>query len=395
MLVAMLTVLAATASPLGAQDLEALRSKLQARLEELLATSTTPGVTAGVVLPDGRVIGLAAGLADTATKARMTPTSRLPSGSTGKTFVAAIALQMVSEGRIELDDPISTWFGGEPWFPRLPNGHAITLRMLMNHTSGIPDHVSERAFMRDVLAAPDRVWKPEELVSYILGDSAQFPAGTAFHYTDTNYILLGMIIERVTGSTYYAELRRRLLEPLQLRDIVPNDRKRITGVAQGYSGGLERSWLAYSGDSLEQAPRPGSAAAADAMLVDGAFVVNPQFEWTGGGLSTTAADLARWAKLVYEARAFPRALLDSALQGTPRGPARTYYGLGVSVSETADGPRYGHGGFFPGYSTTMAYFPRQRVAVAVQTNTTTSGVGNFSNRFVADALQMVVEALRR
>lgn len=128
------------------------------------------------------------------------------------------------------------------------------------------------------------------------------------------------------------------------------------------------------------------------MLVDGVFVVNPQFEWTGGGLATTAEDLARWAKLVYEARAFPKAMLDSALRGTPSGPDGRYYGLGVSVSETPQGPRYGHGGFFPGYSTTMAYFPRQRVAIAVQTNTTTSGVTNVSNRFVSDALQLVVQA---
>ena len=299
----------------------------------------------------------------------MTPASRLPSGSTGKTFVSAVVLQLVSEGQFRLDEHISKWFERDPWFGHLPNGSATTIRMLLNHTSGIPDHVTERGFIRDVLAAPDRVWKPEEMVKYILDARPLAPAGTAFHYTDTNYILLGMVIERVTGSSYYAELQRRILDPLELRNVVPTDRLRVPGVVQGYSGGLERSWLAYGRDSLSQAPKPGSAAAADAMLANEAFVVNPQFEWTGGGLATTAEDLGRWAKLVFEARAYPQAMLDEALRGRPSTPGGGYYGLGVGVSETPLGPRYGHGGFFPGYRTAMAYFPKQRVAVAIQTNT--------------------------
>ena len=99
------------------------------------------------------------------------------------------------------------------------------------------------------------------------------------------------------------------------------------------------------------------------------FVANPQMEWTGGGLSTTAEDLARWAKAVYEARAFSADLLKEALRGTPGGPNRSYYGLGVGVSETPFGLRYGHSGYFPGYRTVMAYFPKQRAAIVVQTNT--------------------------
>src|SRR5581483_142876 len=143
-----------------------------------------------------------------------------------------------------------------------------------------------------VLEEPTRVWKPEELVGYVLDDPPESAPGAAFHYTDTNYILVGMIIERVTRSTYYSELERRLLGPLHLRDIVPNDRQRVPGVVQGYSGGLERSMLGYGHETIDRPPAPGTAAAADAMIDRGAFVVNPQFEWTGGGLSTTAADLA-------------------------------------------------------------------------------------------------------
>lgn len=322
----------------------------------------------------------------------MTPESRLPSGSTGKTFVAALVLQLVAEGKLRLDDPVSRWLGKEPWLPRLPNGSSVTVRMLLDHTSGIPDHVIQRAFIKDLLAAPTRVWRPEELLAYILDANPYAPAGSAFHYTDTNYILLGMIIERATGSSYYAELERRMLRPLRLAGIVPNDRMRVPGVAQGYSGGLERSILAYGKESVEQPPPPGSVGAADAMLVNGTYVVNPQFEWTGGGLATSAVDLARWAKAVYEAKVFPRSLLDEALRRPPQATTDGYYGLGVAVSNTPLGPRWGHGGFYPGYRTVMVYFPNQRVAVVVQTNTTGEGVASFSEQFVADAVRMVTEA---
>ena len=375
-----------------AQDTARLRTHLQARLDSLLASSRIPGATAAVILPNGTVVAVAAGFADTAAKQRMTPTSRLPSGSTGKTFVAAVVLQLVSEGRVRLDDPISTWFGKDAWFARLPNHSGITVRMLLNHTSGLPDHVTKRAFIHDVLADPNRVWKPEELVGYILDDPPQAAPGAEFHYTDTNYIVLGMIIERVTGATYYAGLEHRILGPLKLRDIVPNDNRRVPGVVQGYSGGLERSWLAYGHDTLMAPPAPGSAAAADAMLDQGVFVVNPQFEWTGGGVSTTATDLARWAKDDYEGRAYPDSLLKQAVTCTARGPNQACYGLGVGVRATQFGVRWGHGGFFPGYSTTMAYFPDHHVAIALQTNTTASGVHSISEPFVTAAMQEVTAA---
>jgi D-alanyl-D-alanine carboxypeptidase len=379
------------AQAVRSQDTASLRPRLQARLDQLLVGSNTPGASAAVVLSGGEVVAVASGFADTALKERMTPAGRLPSGSTGKTFVAAIILQLVDERRLQLDDHISTWFGKDAWFLRLPNHSDITVRMLLNHTSGIPDHVIQPPFVHAVLDAPDRVWKPEELVAYILDRPPLSPPGTTFHYADTNYILLGMIIERITGATYYEELERRLLRPLKLDDIVPNDRRRVPGVVQGYSGGLERSWLTFGHQAVDSSPPAGSAAAANGMLDHGVFVVNPEFEWTGGGVSTTPTDLARWAKAVYEARAFPEGLLKEAVECTPLGPQQACYGLGVGVRNSPLGVRYGHGGYFPGYSTSMAYFPAHRVAVAIQTNTTGADAHRFSEEFVLDAVRMAVE----
>src|SRR5262249_50766386 len=154
---------------------------------------------------------------------------------------AATTLQLVAENRLQLDDRISRWLGRNDWFSRVPNGSEITIRMLLNHTSGIPDHVVNHAFIDAVFASPNRVWKPDELVRYILDQPPQSRAGIEHHYTDTNYILLGMVIESVTGSAYYAELKRRILDPLGLRHTVPNDTRRIPGLVQGYTGGAKRS----------------------------------------------------------------------------------------------------------------------------------------------------------
>src|SRR5215471_11625079 len=110
-----LALVAAVSSIAVAQDTTTLRDRLQSRFAELQAASGVPGATAAIVLADGRTITLAAGFADTSRKIVMTPQHRLHGGSTGKTFVAAIILQLVAEGRVGLDDHLSRWFSGQPW----------------------------------------------------------------------------------------------------------------------------------------------------------------------------------------------------------------------------------------------------------------------------------------
>jgi D-alanyl-D-alanine carboxypeptidase len=324
---------------------------LQARLEELQAESGSPGVTVGVVLADGTSIGLAAGLADTSAAVAMTPSSRLMQGSVGKTYVSAVALQLVAEGMLELEARASDYLGEEPWFERLPNQADITIRQLMNHTSGLIRYEFDDRFIADLLAQPDKVWEPSEQLAYLFDTEAPFPAGQGWDYSDTNYIVLGMILERLTGAAYYDEMRVRLLEPLALQNTVPSDSRRIPGLVQGYAGT----------DNLFGLP--------DAVIVDGLFAVNPQFEWTGGGIASTSEDLARWAKYLYEGRAFAEFLLPTLLDTVESrlGP-NVGYGLGVIVRQTPLGPAWGHSGFFPGYLTEMAYFPEHGIAVAVQYN---------------------------
>jgi D-alanyl-D-alanine carboxypeptidase len=259
---------------------------------------------------------------------------------------------LAEEKRLDLDAKIARWFAMEDWFARLPNGKYLTLRMLMNHTSGIPEHVLDPKFIAVLREKPDKVWKPEELIAYVLDKNPLFPAGQGWSYADTNYILVGMIIERETKQTCYELIRRRLLEPLKLKQTVPSDRRALPGLITGYS--QPNSPFGFEGRFLR----------------DGKGVINPQCEWAGGGFVSTAGDLARWAKALYEGKAFGEEMRKQMLAGVPAKTGRgDKYGLGVQIRQTAPGLSYGHGGWFPGYLSEMEYFPEKRVAIAVQFNT--------------------------
>lgn len=370
---------ARTAAPVaGPASSRTWEARLRPVVDSLYGVSRYPGLSVGVAFVDGPSFGLAAGWADSTRREPLTPAHRLLQGSVGKTYAAALALQLVREGRLELDAPISRYLGSEPWFARLPNAQAITVRQLMNHTSGLVRYEFKDEFTRDLTSAPDRVWKPEELVSYILGTAAPFAAGQGWDYSDTNYIVLGMIMERITGRPYYDEVRRRFLEPLGLRNTIPTDRRVLPGLAQGYAG--------------PDNPFGGT----DAMLgADGRMAINPQFEWTGGGMASTPADLARWAVALYAGAVLDSATRAGMLRGVPAplGPQGTTYGLGVIVRPLPVGTTWGHSGFFPGYVTEMMYFPEDRVAIAVQVNSSALR-GALPPARVAGALIQAIRAAR-
>ena len=322
----------------------------------------------GFVLPDGRSGAAATGLSHKTSERPMQPTDRMFSGSIGKTYVAAVMLQLADERRIELDTKISHWFGDDEWFNRLPNAQDITLRMLLNHTTGIPRHIMTPGFQAAVKAQPQKVWRPDELIAYVLDAEPLFPAAQGWSYADTNYILVGMIIERVTGRTYYQELTDRILKPLRLTDTTPADRPDLPGLISGYT----------SEENIFGLPVE--------VATDGRYAINPQLEWTGGGLVTTARDLARWAWLLYDGHVLPDASLKQMLDGVPAThPSIPSYGLGAIIRTSGHGPAFGHYGWVPGYVSGMAYYADHRIAVAVQVNADT-GVGGSALPDLLDAL---------
>lgn len=358
----------------SAIEANALKQQLQQKLDEWHKAGNFPGATFGMVLANGDSFGLAVGYSDRDAKTPMRPHDRMLAGSTGKTFAIATALQLVAEGKIRLDDKVATYLGKEPWFPRLPNAKDITVRQLMNHTSGLVRYEFKDTFTKDLTANPTKNWKPEELLSYLFDEKAPFEAGKGWDYSDTNYIVLGMIIEKVTGKKFYDIANKRLVKKHKLSNTIPQDGIELKGVVQGYAG--------------PNNPFGGK----DAMISSGRFTINPQFEWTGGGWASTGEDLARWAKIMYEAKAFNESLLEQMVYGVaaPMLGRDTKYGLGVIIRQTSAGKAYGHSGFFPGYMTDMMYFPDKKIAVAVQVNTSVGrDIGKPLSRFLVEIVQAI------
>lgn len=334
-----------------------LRERVQQRLREFVEGGHVPGISAGVSYAKEN-LAFAAGKRAIDEDGAMQPEDLLCAGSTGKTFVAAVVLQLVQEEKLALDDLAGEYLGQAEWFDRLPNAAELTIENLLEHRSGLPRYEFQADFAHDLLADPDRVWRPEELLSYVFDHAAEVEADRGFAYADTNYIVLGMLVEQVTGSTLYAEIQRRLLEPLELTHVRPQDGRTIPGLVQGHAG--LRDPLGFP----------------ELVLQDGRFCVNPQFEWAGGGFVSAAGDLARWARSLYGASSSGPTLLSPGLrtrmaegEAAPELGRGVAYGLGVILWNTPRGRAMGHEGFFPGYLSCMRYWPQFDVAVAVQVNT--------------------------
>lgn len=345
---------AMTSVPTHAQDLKA---RFESELKNLHEQYDFPGATAAYILPNGQVECVAIGLSDIDQNMPMSSESSMLVASVGKIFVSATVLALSQEGRLQLDNPIATWLADRPWFRRLPNAKTITLRQLLNHTSGLGNHVETEAFAQELTnnwraAEP---MSPEELIAFILGQPPLFMPGEGWAYSDTGYLLVGLIIERVTGRTYEAEIRQRFLDPLNLTRTRPSDQRELPNLATGYLAEENAFGLPPTTTT-----RPGVMA------------WHPGLEWTGGGLVSNPRDLVIWGKALFSGQVLvgdgAGALLQSVAIQKEMDHVR--YGLGVAIHKGGPlGPAYGHGGWIPGYCTSLRYYPNYDVAVAFQMNT--------------------------
>jgi D-alanyl-D-alanine carboxypeptidase len=330
-----------------------LRDRVQTYLDEWRAAASFPGAAIGVVLRDGTAFGVVTGVSDRATRRAVTIDDLFMAGSTGKTFFAALAVEQIEAGKLDLDAPISKYLSTRPWFARLPNARDITVRHLMTHTSGLVRYEMNPKFTADLRAQPDKAWTPEEEIAYLLDAAPPFAAGQGWDYSDTNYIVLGVILEQILNRPLYEQVRIRFLQPLQLERVVPSTSRRIAGLVNGYAGPRDPLGL------------------PDEVAPNGQFVVNPQFEWTGGGFATSPLDLARWGHELYAGKALSsagRRLMMEAAVPARLGP-ETKYGLGVIIRTSPLGQTWGHSGFFPGYQTELLHLPDLGLTLAIQINT--------------------------
>jgi len=336
-----------------------LRAAFASRLDSLATAAGIPGASAAFILPDGGLASFAWGLADSVGAKPMTTSSRMISGSVGKTWFAATVVKLALGGEIDLDAPLATYLGDEPWFSHLPNSGDLTLRRLMNHASGMPDHLEQPAFLSDLrgmLACgnPDTVFSHEDLIGYVLDLEPLHPAGGLFRYTDTNYILSGLAVEAAAGRAYDQMLRENLTAAIGLDSTAPTSSRYLEGMACGH----------VSDDNPFGLP-------TRTLGDDGFLNHNPALEWTGGGVVTTPTDLARWTRMLWSGELLGEAGMEDLLRGClldPDDPAKGSYGLAVFMDAGEHGRRFSHGGWYPGYHTLAAYWPDRDVTLAVQIN---------------------------
>jgi D-alanyl-D-alanine carboxypeptidase len=293
------------------------------RLLNQIVAAGAPGAAARVKDERGAQQA-ASGVADLRTGRPMRPGLNYRAGSVTKPFVATVVLQLVAQGRLSLSDTVERWLPG-----MLPYGDQITIRQLLNHTSGVPDYVIEPLIK--LYTSPHgrfRAWTPRELVALVADQPPLFPPGTAWSYSNTGYVLAGLVVQAATGRTLGQELGRRILRPLGLREtFFPVNRPTIPGhSARGYSLPLGQE---------------------DGPLLD-FTVYNPSLAWAAGNLTSDLGDLERFFRALLGGRLLPSRLL--AEMTTPIDTGQGFgYGLGLAVIDTPSGRLIGHDGAIPGF----------------------------------------------
>jgi D-alanyl-D-alanine carboxypeptidase len=306
---------------------------LQSKLEQAVVDLDLVGGAMGLAYAEERELWIgAAGLSDVATDEAWTPDRRFHIGSVSKTFTAAIVFELASEGALGLDDDL------ERWVPGYYDGAGVTLRHLLSHTSGIVSYNYVGSF------DSTRPWTPEELVAWAVDNEPElrFEPGTAWEYSNTNFVLLGLVIEAATGATFADELDRRLLGPLALDD----------------------TYLALSGNV-----DPAIVSCYDVDGTDLTHVYDPSFGWAAGGMVSTPYDLARWGALLYGGDVLaPEALEQMLTQLVLPDGTVIDYGLGAFIETDGVDAIYGHTGGYSGYLTYLYYWQADGLSLAVMSN---------------------------
>lgn len=352
------------------------QSLLENKLDSLREASGYPGVVFAYVTKQGKAYSVTSGWADQENEIEMTKDHLLHSGSTGKTIVSAVIMQLVIEGEIDLSKPAKLYLGDYSWWSRIPNADSITLTHLLNHSSGIQRYEFKEAFLSEVTKDVDKIWNPEELIQFVLDDEPLFSAGKGFSYADTNYILAGMIVEKVTGKKFYDLANQKVLQPLNLKSFTPTNTRIIENMSQGYYDEGSNYALGFKSPFLK----------------DGKTQNNMQWEWTGGGYAYKTHEYAHLLKYIYEGKVFDLEKVKDVFPGYIESPQiGGSYGLGVHKLSLPDiGDVMGHSGFFPGYHTVGFYHPESGMSFAMQMNMTNAPQ---LQRFFRDYMMMVSEVL--
>jgi D-alanyl-D-alanine carboxypeptidase len=332
------------------RDLVLTAAKLDRAIAAWRVRYGSPGVSAAVLWPDGSLWTGAVGLADVAHGVPMTTSTAFAFASISKTFTGALILQLVDQGRLGLDEPVAPWLPGEGLDPRM------TVRELLDHTSGLPDFFGTTGIDPALNSAKHRVWTVADALAYARKD--RVTPNTSWRYSNTGYVYLGMLAEKVTGTPWATLVRQRLLTPYRLADAF------VQGVEQ------PRSPLAR-GNVVT-----GSIGHWTAKPIGGVDPLTPftsvvTAAGAAGAIAGTPTDLVHWAAALYGGEVLSPATLQAAVDDarrTARFHPTVPYGLGVQVVKYGPYLTWGHSGAFVGFRNQMRWLPEQRIAVSVLTD---------------------------
>lgn len=312
---AFVIVLVATLIAPGRADADPKQpSTLQATLlpvvTEQMAAMGIPGLIVSVQTPDGDSWQAALGVSDAVTRASMDIADHMRIGSITKSLTATVILQLAQEGRLRLDDPLA------PYFPGVQTNRA-TIRQALQLTSGIADYTTE-AFLNALADEPQRVWAPAELVGLVAAEPPMFAAGRSWYYSNTNYVLLGMLAEQVTGQPLGQLITDRIFTPLGMTGCsFPDaaDNRIPAPSSRGYM--LSTIW--------DRPPTPPAPLPALVDVTD----ANPSWAAGAGQAICTVTDLVVWARALATGQLLDPDMQAQRLTWYPTGDPHAKYGLGI------------------------------------------------------------------
>lgn len=333
-----------------------LTARLDKTIEDVRRQAGIPGAVVGLWMPGKGCYVRASGVADTATRKPMFADTFVRIGSETKTFTVTALLQLVDDRRVRLDDPISKYILG------VPNGHRITLRHLAEMRSGLFPYTSDPDFTRDLLSDPRRTFTPWESLAYGFRHPNTFAPGQRFQYSNSNLVLLGLVIEKVSGHKLADFIHKRVLRPAQLRHtLFPKGAEFPEPHARGYTD------------------QTLSGAVADATEW------NPSWAWAAGAMISNLHDLHRWAKILATGELLSPKTQAQRLKTLPTGFPGTTYGLGIFETNGW----LGHNGSIPGYETVTVYLPSQKATLVIMINTDIDSQGKEPSTLLARAITAV------
>ncbi|MEV6979433.1 serine hydrolase domain-containing protein [Kitasatospora sp. NPDC093806] len=331
-------------------------ARLDAAVQRVLTEASVPGVIVGLSTPRGDYLK-AFGVSDKVAGIPMVTGLNTRIGSETKTFTVTGLLRLVDQGRAALDDPIGKYLTG------VPNGDTITLRQLADMQSGLFNYSQDEDFAKALISDPQRPFTPEQLLSYAFKHPVNFAPGARFEYSNTNTVLLGLVIEKLSGQSLRAFLKKEVFDPADLgRTVFPAGNEFPQPHPRGYT---------------DQTPDGKIADSTD---------WNPSWAWAAGAIISDQADLRKWAKVLATGSLLTPATQAERLKQQPSPVPDVWYGLGLFVNHGW----IGHNGSLPGYQSVVIHLPSAQASLVVLLNTDVAYRGAEPSTLFAKAITEIV-----